>query len=288
MADITAAGGVVVRQGADGPEILIVHRPRYDDWTLPKGKANPSESSEATAVREVEEETGVRARIVWPLGKSRYEHENASKVVHWFAMRESRSTAFEPNDEVDTVRWVPLGEVGDVLSYEKDAEVVESVNAPEILTTGTLLLVRHGAAGSRSDWTGDDTQRPLTSRGEHQATALAEALAERPIERILTSPFLRCRQTIEPLAAELGLKIEERDELAEGAGHRPARDLCRELIGTYSVLCSHGDVIPAVLDWMVRHGTSLKSTFDCKKGSTWEIDVRAGEFHRARYLPPPL
>ena len=288
MADIVAAGGAVIRKGADGPEVLIIHRARYDDWTLPKGKADHAESIEATALREVEEESGVQPRIVGELGKSQYPHENENKVVHWFSMREVRSTPFQPNDEVDELRWLSIEEARKLLTYKQDRTVLKSVSPNEILTTGTLMLVRHGAAGSRSEWSGDDALRPLSRRGQRQAEALAEAFADREIERILTSPFLRCRQTVEPLASSLGIKIEERDELAEGMGHRPARDLCRELAGTNAVLCSHGDVIPAVLDWMVRHGTSLKSGFDCKKGSTWEIGVKAGEFHQAHYLPPPI
>lgn len=288
MAEIVAAGGAVIREGADGPEVLVIHRARYDDWTLPKGKADHSESIGATALREVEEETAVQPRIVGELGKSRYLHDQDTKVVHWFSMREVRSTPFEPNDEVDEVRWVSIEEAPKLLTYKHDRTVLKSVKPKEVLTTGTLFLVRHGTAGSRAEWSGDDALRPLSARGEHQAAALADAFADRGIERILTSPYLRCRQTVEPLAASLGLKIEDRDELAEGAGHRPARDLCRELAGVNAVLCSHGDVIPAVLDWMVRHGTSLKSAFDCKKGSTWEIEVKAGEFRKARYLPPPL
>ncbi len=277
-----------MREGAEGAEVLIVHRPRYDDWTLPKGKTDAAENSEATALREVEEETGVQPRIVGALGKSRYANEGESKVVHWYSMREVRSTEFVPNEEVDVVRWLAIAEAQKLLTYKNDKDVLKSINFNEVLTTGTLLLVRHGTAESRSEWEGDDSLRPLSARGEHQAAALADAFADRAIERILTSPYLRCRQTIEPLAILHGLKIEERDELAEGAGHRPARDLCRELAGTNAALCSHGDVIPAVLDWMVRHGTSLKSAFDCKKGSTWEIEVKAGEFRKARYLPPPL
>jgi 8-oxo-dGTP diphosphatase len=268
--------------------VLVVHRSRYDDWTLPKGKSDDAETPEMTALREVHEETGVQPRIVGSLGKSRYKTEAETKVVNWFSMREVRADPFDPNEEVDEVRWVPLAAAATLLTYKNDVEVLRSLNAKEILTTGTLLLVRHGNAGSRAEWDGDDSLRPLSNRGEHQATAIADALSDRSIERILTSPYRRCRQTVEPLAAMLNLKIEERDELAEGTGHRPARDLCRELIGINAVLCSHGDVIPAVLDWMVRHGTSLKSPFDCKKGSTWEIEVKAGEFRKARYLPPPL
>ena len=287
-ADIVAAGGVLVRRGPDGPEILIVHRPRYDDWTLPKGKIDTNESLEACALREVEEETGIRARIVGELGKSRYTSEGLAKVVHWFVMREVRSQTFEPTDEVEQIKWVPLKGARKLLSYPKDAEVLASFDPDDALTTGVALLLRHAAAGSRSEWSGDDVLRPLSGRGQHQATALADAFSDRPIERILTSPYVRCRETVEPLAETLGLKVEEREELVEGAGHKPARDLLRELVGSYAVLCSHGDVIPEVLDWLAKHGTTLRSPFDCKKASTWEIEVKGGQFAKARYLPPPL
>ncbi len=147
-------------------------------------------------------------------------------------------------------------------------------------------MVRHGAAGDRQTWTGDDQARPLSRKGEAQAGGLANTLKERPIEAIFSSPYVRCVQTVRPLADAKGLEIVEHPALAEGEGGKATRDLLRELAGRNAVLCSHGDVIPAVINWMTEKGMTLKSDFDFKKGSTWEIDVRAGVFHKARYFPP--
>ena len=155
-----------------------------------------------------------------------------------------------------------------------------------LLTTGTFYLVRHGAAGERGAWEGDDRLRPLSGKGRRQAAGLVEILSTRGIEAIFSSPYVRCVQTVQPLADATGLEIVEHPALAEGEGGKASRDLLRELIGTNAVLCSHGDVIPAAMEWMINKGMALKSAFDCKKGSTWEITVRGGVFHKARYLPP--
>lgn len=284
---VVAAGGVVVRNGAKAPEILVIHRQRYDDWSLPKGKADPGESPRQTAVREVKEETGWTTRIVRSLGESRYEAATYGKLVHWYAMRAVGESDFTANDEVDQVRWLPLDDARSTLTYENEAELLEAVDLNAVLTTGNLYLVRHAAAGDRGEWEGPDHLRPLTSRGERQAVGIAGELGALPLDRIITSPYVRCRQTVEPLAEKAGLPIEESEALAEGASVKVARKLCLELVGTESVLCSHGDVIPALLQWMVDQGTTLKSAFDCKKGSTWVIEVKSGVFRRARYLAPP-
>jgi 8-oxo-dGTP diphosphatase len=113
---VRAAGGIVRRDG----EVLLVHRPRYDDWTFPKGKANEGESDEETALREVEEETGLRCRLGEPLGTSEYvDQKGRPKVVQWFAM-EPVDGEFEPSDEVDEIRWLPLEQAKELLSYERD------------------------------------------------------------------------------------------------------------------------------------------------------------------------
>ncbi len=117
---VRAAGGIVTRPGPDGPEVLIVHRPRYDDWTLPKGKLDAGETWADAAVREVVEETGLRCTLDAPLAEVRYEdHQGRPKVVRYWAMT-VLDGAFTVNDEVDEIRWVPLAEAAALLTYRHD------------------------------------------------------------------------------------------------------------------------------------------------------------------------
>lgn len=283
---IEASGGLVVRPTPDGPRILVVHRPRYDDWTFPKGKNEPGEDSIEAALREVIEETGQHPHPVSMVGETSYPVDGIPKLVRWYGMRVAEPGPFVPNSEVDEIRWLDPDEVPDLLSYDHDRKLFEKVDVDAVLTTGDLYLVRHAAAGERQSWSGDDSLRPLSTRGEMQAAGLAKILADQRVEAILTSPYVRCVETVRPLAEATGLEIVEHPALAEGQGGKATRDLIRSLIGTNAVLCSHGDVIPAVLQWMVNKGMTMKSDFDCKKGSTWEVMVRGGVFHKAHYLPP--
>ena len=125
MAEVFAAGGVVCRQSGDTVEVLLVHRPRYDDWSLPKGKLDEGEGFEQAALREVEEETGLRCRLTSYLGETTYrDRKDREKLVRYWAM-EPGDGDFTPNDEVDELRWVPLDEAADMLSYGFDRELVE-------------------------------------------------------------------------------------------------------------------------------------------------------------------
>jgi len=121
---IKAAGGVVMREG----RVALVHRPRYDDWTLPKGKLDPSESFEQAAVREVQEETGLRGRLVRELPPISYRVGTRPKVVRYWLMDVEHYGPFVPNDETDELRWVPLDEAMQLLSYERDREVLRGVS----------------------------------------------------------------------------------------------------------------------------------------------------------------
>jgi 8-oxo-dGTP diphosphatase len=268
------------------PQVLVVHRPAYGDWTFPKGKNEPGEDPLEAASREVAEETGQTPRVVFSLGETKFDTGKGRKRVQWFGMRAADSKPFTPNDEVDEIRWLSADDASSLLTYDDDRLLLADVDLDGLLTTGTLYLVRHGAAGDRGSWQGEDETRPLTSKGMDQAAGLVTLLKDRQIEAILTSPFLRCRQTVEPLAEAVGLGLVEHPALAEGQGGRETRDLIRQLAGTNAILCSHGDVIPSAMDWMVRKGLTLKSPFDCKKGSVWEVEIRAGEFHKARYILP--
>jgi len=152
-----------------------------------------------------------------------------------------------------------------------------------------LLLVRHGRAGHRSEWVGDDHDRPLSRRGVVQATALAEQLRSYDVDRVLSSPYLRCVQTVEPLAGVRGLKVEECDDFAEGNSHK-AIEVVRGLAESRGVVvvCSHGDVIPDVVEHLVRADTmALPDVQGWAKGSTWVLTAHDGRFDAARYLAPP-
>jgi 8-oxo-dGTP diphosphatase len=144
------------------------------------------------------------------------------------------------------------------------------------------FLVRHADAGDRARWKGDDRERPLTKRGRRQAEGLVDLLRDEPVSRILSSPYVRCRQTVEPLAAARGLPVEDAPELEEGAGTGPLR----RLLGVVedAVLCSHGDVIQEFLDLLRRRGVAVDGGL--AKGSVWILDLVHGEVFAARYLPP--
>lgn len=285
---VMASGGVVFRQSADGYEVLLVHRPTYDDWSFPKGKDDPGETPHEAAIREVEEETGYRCRIVAPLGAMEYDTPfGVHKQVRYFAMKPLDYTVFEPNEEVDEVRWMGVERAVDLLSYDRDRALLTVSDFGRLSTTGTIYLVRHTAAGSRQKWEGDDTLRPLTDKGWRQAEAIADMLAESRPDRILSSPYVRCVQTVEPLAGRVGVKVEEHHALAEGADPGFGLALLNELAGSVSVLSSHGDVIPDLLQHLTRRGMELLSPFEAKKGSIWVVEVEGGAAVRARYVPPP-
>jgi 8-oxo-dGTP diphosphatase len=149
-----------------------------------------------------------------------------------------------------------------------------------------VLLIRHANAGSRKEWVGDDRCRPLNDRGERQATALIEQIGLWSPTRVLSSPYVRCRQTVQPLADELGLKVEETGELEEGSGIA-AIALVRSVAGTSVALCTHGDVIPEVLVSLADEDRlDLGPAPRQAKGSTWVLEAKKGRFVRATYLPP--
>jgi phosphohistidine phosphatase SixA len=149
-----------------------------------------------------------------------------------------------------------------------------------------MFVVRHAKAGSRSAWSGPDDLRPLTKTGRRQADALADLLAERGVARLVSSPYVRCRETIEPLGRRLGLPIDLADELAEGTPLAEARRLIEKCTHEPTVLCSHGDVIGELLDSIARHGL-IRRDVRFEKGSTWVLDFQGDEVVDATYLPPP-
>jgi 8-oxo-dGTP diphosphatase len=151
-------------------------------------------------------------------------------------------------------------------------------------------LVRHGRAGSRKYWKGPDIERPLSKKGRHQAEGLVDMLTRYPVARILSSPYVRCVQTVEPLAEKLKIQIEQYLELAEGAPPEEVVALLRQAAGRTEVWCTHGDIVPVVLDAIVEQdGLKLKKVEKkYPKGSFWELEQdQKGRVIKATFFPAP-
>ncbi len=150
----------------------------------------------------------------------------------------------------------------------------------------TIYLVRHADAGDRHRWRGDDRQRPLTASGQRQAEALVQTVGTTPVRRILSSPYLRCVQTVEPLAKLADLPVEDTSALEEGIAP-PTALRCLQGLPDGAVACSHGDVIQAVLRHLEQRGIVQPEQVRLEKGSTWILQRAGINFTAARYLPAP-
>ncbi len=285
---VRAAGGVVWRDAGDGSpgqdiEILLVHRPKYDDWSLPKGKLLAGEDERAGALREVEEESGLRCDLVRPVGTVRYRDRfGRPKQVEYFEMR-PRGGRFVPGDEVDQVLWLPTARAVATLSYPHDRKLLQRFDGPGI----PLHLVRHAVAGERRAWDGPDRERPLTPKGWRQARAIAASFRDVPLDALFSSPYTRCVQSLEPLSGETGLPIQTAEELAEGTPPGRALEFLASVADRPAALCSHGDVIEAVVHRLLREGVPRAGRVAFAKGSTWVIRMLDSRPVGARYLPAP-
>ena len=252
--EVRAAGGVVRRRVGGQVQTVLVHRPRYDDWSFPKGKLLDGESFEEAAIREVREETGLECRIDAELPTSHYiDQDGRPKVVRYWSMDVIGGNDLHPTAEVDEARWLSLPEAREILAHDRDREVLDALTAQAV----PAYLVRHAKAGDRNAWSGDDLSRPLSKYGRRQAKALVSVLSTNVIERILSSPAIRCVGTVRPLADQRGLPIEPRDELLEGAPLAGLLVLLDELRAIPPVLCGHGDLIPAVIEHFEARGALI-------------------------------
>jgi 8-oxo-(d)GTP phosphatase len=280
---VAAAGGVLWRTRPDGTtETALVHRPRYGDWSLPKGKLDAGEHLLTAAVREVTEETGEAVALGRRSLRVRYTVPDGPKRVDYWLMQACGGD-FASNREIDELRWLPLAEAADVVTYEHDRAVLADALRDDVPRAPTLLLVRHGSAGSRSEWDGDDDLRPLDDKGRRQARRLAEVLPSFRPTAVLSATRTRCTQTVEPLAEELGLEVQPLPELGEPEfAEDPQRGLAalKQLIEPRSapgvaVVCSQGGAIPSALTALgVR--VEGRDAPPSAKGSVWALGGQPG------------
>lgn len=246
---IRAAGAVVWRGDPAAPEVALVHRPRYDDWSFPKGKLRPGEHVIEGCLREVAEETGLRVLLGRALPPVRYLVRGRPKRVDYWAAHVAGYGPAPAGDEVDDLVWLPLDRARERLTFERDAALLDALAAGPLRTT-PLLFVRHAGAGDRRAWRGDDDLRPLDETGEAQAERLARVLAAYRPRVLVSSPSRRCVSTLEPYALREGLKIRREDLLSE-TGH-DARETLRLALalldaGQPTAVCGHREVLPGLL-----------------------------------------
>lgn len=251
---VVAAGAVVLRRRGGLLEVLLVHRPKYDDWSFPKGKLDRGEHAAVAAVREVGEETGLAVRIGRPLDDQLYVVQGGrTKVVHYWVARTLDGddvSAYVANREVDQVAWVAADEASERLTYSRDrATLAQAVKRRR--RTSTLVVLRHGRACARSRWRADDRFRPLLKIGEQQADRLVPLLAAYDVTRLVSSSSTRCVSTLVPYADATGRRVVADDGLSEEqATDAGVTARVGELVvaGKRTVVCSHRPVLPAVFD----------------------------------------
>lgn len=263
---IDAAGAVVWRVRKGRLQVLLIHRPRYDDWSWPKGKLEAGETSPDCAVREVAEETGEDVILGARLPGLSYRMTNGiDKVVDYWAAQAAapRSSALRartrypraPKSEVDQVAWLDVEAADERLTRIQDRVPLHSLvdlHETDRLRTWAVVVARHGRAVKRSGWKGTEASRPLTDAGVVQAAALVPVLAAFGVTKVVTSPWARCERTVHPYAKQAGLKPALEPAITESSHKKrpqPVYEAVTERLhgGRGVVVCTHRPVLPTVL-----------------------------------------
>ena len=291
MREVWASGGVPWRDTGSGIEVALVNRPRYGDWTLPKGKLERREHPIVAAVREVQEETGLTGVPQVRLPTIRYltGEPDVEKAVDFWSMRVRADAGHEPDHEIAEVRWVPLSDAPNVLSYKHDRGVVAAfAKLPRI--TAEVWLIRHARAGTQHAWHGPDRLRPLDTVGHEQAAKLTRLLCAAAPDRLVSATPLRCRETFAPLTERLGLPVkvdpafdEDSPDGIEGAA---AALLALAAEGGSTAICSQGKVIPPLLHLLRPAQAGSAEEFETPKGTGWLLGIAGNTVIGADRIEP--
>ncbi|WP_456845554.1 NUDIX hydrolase [Cellulomonas sp. P5_C6] len=272
---VEAAGAIVWRVRLGRLQVALVHRPRYDDWSWPKGKVDPGETILAAATREVAEETGHDVVLGVPLPGLEYSlSDGRRKRVHYWAAQvagrpDAAALRARPpvppasTKEIDQLRWFDVGTAAKRLTRDDDREpLVSLVEAYDKgrLDTRALVVARHGTARRRSTWKGTELDRPLTPEGHRQSRALISVLSTFGVGRVVTSAWARCVTTVEPYAAAAQVAPEISSILTEAQHSTSPARVAAEVLGLLQsagdvVVCTHRPVLPTVVDVLAQHAT---------------------------------
>jgi 8-oxo-(d)GTP phosphatase len=278
---VHAAGAVPWRHGPSAVEVLLEHRPRYDDWTLPKGKREPGEHMLVNATREVLEETGAKLTLGRRLKGSRYPYLSSTKEVdYWTGYVARDDPAAVPNDEVDQVQWLPVEDAIDLASYDRDQSVLRDF-ARKSPDTVPLIVVRHASAGSRKQWPAGDLERPLDAAGAADAQALAALLAcfAPGPTRVLSSPALRCVDSVRPYSALAAAGVEVSDALSQTTRPDVRVTMIRDLVasGKPVVVCAHRENVASIVTEACEAlDAPAPADMTLPKAGFWVLNVAAG------------
>jgi 8-oxo-dGTP diphosphatase len=290
---VRAAGGLVTREGPEGPEVALVHRPAYDDWSFPKGKLEPDEDEATAAVREVAEETGLTLPLGRDLGTITYvDGRGRPKVVRYWHMVAPAEADLVPRHEIDGARWMSIAAAERALSYAHDRRLLlRFTDEPVDGVAVPVYLIRHVEAGERASWKREpDELRPITEIGRRHAARIAQTLGDVAFTRLVASPYLRCVQTLEPLADAHGLDIAIAPELNEGQPPAAAEAwVFAAASDGPAALSTHGDIVQGVVRSLLERDVPVGGDGEVAyaKGGVWRLDVQDGRVRRMTYLPPP-
>lgn len=287
---IRAAGALLWRENSDlAIEVALIHRPLYDDWSLPKGKVEMGETALQCAYREVLEETGIRASFTRQLGAIEYEESGQQKrVKYWAAYCALNQSEFIANEEVDKMKWLPATQALEQATHNSDKSIIETFMSQE-QHTDTLIILRHAKSLERGDWDEEDSLRTLDETGFYQAQLLIKHLAPFAIDELYTSDYTRCVQSVTPLAHARGLSIttvpslnEESFELDPEKAITFANALKQDEKNI--LICSHNPVIPSMLRGILSTKLKNKDLIKLDPGDAWIVHRVRGEIVGLDYL----
>ena len=269
---ILAAGAVLWRKNEKKKiEVVIIHRPKYDDWTFPKGKAEIGEPLIACAYREVLEETNIETAFGPYLGEVEYLTNDGKKKVSFWSAKVIKEKEFNSNAEVDQLKWVEVTKVKELLTLDTDRKILEQFLRIEP-DTKPLVLLRHAKAVTRDEWQGEDDDRPLDSYGQNQAKRLLAMYQVFDLQQIHSSDAVRCYDTVVAIAKGLNIKLEVTGKLSESTFKKDkekAFDYAKDLmkLNESVLLCSHNPILPKMLNKLTK-----KSEVDADEGKLLPAD----------------